>query len=160
MLFCMDMPPLEWATDEELFASLPGGQAVIDWFGFCPDFHDGTLEKLELCDDNALLGVRAFRMTNQINDEGFYIHDRHAVVTFRLLGVTGLKLEGDASSVILQLSIRRLSATPNQSEWQTCRGPVAGDIEIAFDTSIGLYGSIYAKELVFEIRPWNTIQKE
>jgi hypothetical protein len=49
----------DWITDAALFASLPGGQAVIDWFGFCPDFHDASLERLEFAGGNALLSVRA-----------------------------------------------------------------------------------------------------
>jgi hypothetical protein len=44
----MGMPSSDWSTGENLFVSLPGGQSVVDWFGFCPDFHDGALEPLEL----------------------------------------------------------------------------------------------------------------
>ncbi len=42
---------------------------------------------------------------------------------------------------------------PNQSEWQTCAGPVQGNIEVAFDTAIGLHGSLYAEELEFALQP-------
>ncbi len=55
----MSMPSPPLATDENLFASLPGGQAVIDWFGFCPVFHDGTLERLELSDGNDANSLRS-----------------------------------------------------------------------------------------------------
>ena len=147
------MPPSDWANDESLFASLPGGQAVIDWFGFCPQFHDGLLEKLELMSGNATLTVQCFRMTDQVDAKGYFIVDREASVTLRMRGVSGIMLEGDASSIISQLIIRRLAKNPPKSEWITCKGPAIGDIEVAFDTSIGLYGSIFAKELEFELLP-------
>jgi hypothetical protein len=147
------MPLSPWTTDENLFASLPGGQTVIDWFGFCPDFHDGTLERLELSAGNAVLTVRAFRMTTKTDTSGFYVRDRHAFVTLRMRGVTGVRLEGDAESIISELLIRRLQTDASRTDWQYCAGPVAGNIEVMFDTSIGLYGSIFAKELAFELQP-------
>ena len=149
----MEMPSSDWTTDQALFASLPGGQAVIDWFGFCPDFHDGTLERLELSAGNAALVVRTYRMTSKVDAEGFHVPDRHASVTLRMRGVTGVKLEGDANSILGELLILRLPSTPERSAWETCHGPVSGDIEIAFDTAVGLYGTIYAKDLAFEIMP-------
>jgi hypothetical protein len=139
--------------DRDLFASLPGGQAVIDWFGFCPDFHDGTVERLELSGGNAVLAIRAFRMTSKVDAEGYFVPDRHALVTLHMRGVTGLKLEGDAGSIIAELMIRRLPVAPDPSAWETCAGPVVGDVEIAFDTAMGLYGTIYAKDLTFELNP-------
>jgi hypothetical protein len=149
----MEIESPEWATDQALFASLQGGQAIIDWFGYCPDFHDGTLERLQLSNKTASLSVRSFRMTSKVSSEGFYVPDRHASVTLLMRGVTGVRLDGDADSIISELMIRRLPRKPDRSEWQSCGGPEAGDIEIAFDTAIGLYGAIYAKELEFELRP-------
>lgn len=32
---------------------------MIDWFGFCPVFHDGTLERLELSDGNDANSLRS-----------------------------------------------------------------------------------------------------
>ena len=149
----MEMPSSDWTTDNDFFASLPGGQAVIDWFGFVPDFHDGTVDRLELSGRDALLAIKASIMTNKVDAKGYYVPDRHALVTLRIKSITGLKLEGDAGSVISELMIRRLPETPNRSDWQTCGSPVQGDIEIAFDTAIGLYGSIFGKQLEFVLQP-------
>jgi len=149
----MNAPAPYWKTDEELFASLLGGQAVIDWFGFCPDFHDGELEKLELSGGNATLRVRTHRMTSETDAKGFIVLDRHAVVTLHMRGVTGVKLGGNADSIILDLVIRRLQTDGVRSDWETCAGPIAGNIEVVFDTAIGLYGSIFTKELEFELQP-------
>jgi hypothetical protein len=65
-------------TDAELIASLPGGQQVIDWFGFCPNFHDSVLERLEIASGDAVLALRAVRMTDRIDATGHFILDRHA----------------------------------------------------------------------------------
>lgn len=143
----------DWNTDAELFASLPGGQAVIDWFGFCPDFHDGSLEKFELSVGNAMLSVRTFRMTSETDENGFFVLDRNAVVILRMRGVTGVKLEGDAQSCISELLIRRLQTDGARSGWESCSGPVTGNIEVAFGATIGLFGSIFTQELEFELQP-------
>lgn len=55
--------------------------------------------------------------------------------------------------IISELMIRRLACNPGPSAWVSCGGPVAGDIEIAFDTAVGLYGVIYAQDLTFELQP-------
>ena len=92
-------------------------------------------------------------MTDQVDAAGFFVLDRRASVTLHMRGVSGVKLEGDASSIISRLIIRRLDANAPASDWISCMGPTIGDIEVMFDTSIGLYGSIFAKELEFEIQP-------
>ena len=138
-------------TDKALFSSLPGGRAVIDWFGFCPSFHDATLESITIANGSASLTLRAFRITDRTDETGCFILDRHTQVVIRLRHVTGLSLAGDAMSIISELTVRRLPATPDRSEWPTCEGPADGDIEVAFGTSIGLTGSLYAKEVEFEL---------
>jgi hypothetical protein len=140
-------------TDKALVSSLPGGQAVIDWFGFCPSFHDATLERVVIANGSASLSLMAFRMTDRTDENGYFILDRHVQVVIRMRGVTGLSLTGDAVSIISELTVRRLPATPDRSEWPTCEGPAAGDIEVAFGTSIGLTGSIYARVVEFELLP-------
>jgi hypothetical protein len=149
----METPRPDWSTDEDLFASLPGGRAVIDWFGFCPYFHDSVLERLELSERNASLAIRAFRMTNATDANGYFILDRHALVTLQMRSVTGLRLDGDAGSIMSELTIRRLEEAPDPAAWETCAGPGVGDIEIAFDASVGLRGSIYTRDLAFQLDP-------
>jgi hypothetical protein len=147
---------LEPSMDESLIASFPGGQAVIDWFGFCPDFHDASIERIEVASGHAILAMRAFRTTSEVDAAGYFVRDRHALVTLRMERVAGLKLEGDAGSIISELVIRRLHASPDAADWQTCAGPQVGDIAIAFDSAVGLFGRIYAKELTFHLHPIET----
>ena len=142
--------------NESFFASFPGGQAVIDWFGFCPDFHDASLERIEVASGHAILAMHAFRTTSEVEAAGYFIRDRHALVTLRMERITGLKLEGDAGSIISELVIRRMRVSASPADWQTCAGPQAGDIEIAFESAVGLFGRIYAKDLTFELHPVET----
>jgi hypothetical protein len=141
------------ALDVELFASLSGGQSVIDWFGFCPTFHDGALERLEIEGGNAVLVIRTFRMIDQLDATGLFILDRHALVTLYLRGVTGLRLEGDTGSIMGHLIIRRVESKPSRDEWVSCGGPSAGDLEVTFDTAVGLFGSMFAKEVELKLDP-------
>ena len=132
------MSSSDWDNDENLFASLAGGQAVIDWFGFCPRFHDASLERLEIVNGNVLVAIRAFRMTDELDQQRRFICDRHALVTLKISEVSGIRLHGSAVSIISDLKIRRLTADEAASNWETCAAPVKGDIEVTFDTSIGL----------------------
>ena len=129
----MSMPPCCWPTDELLFAELAGGQTLIDWFGFCPNFHDGKLEKFELFDGNAVLSILTHRLTRDVDADGYFVLDRLATVTLRFFGVTGVKLEGLAGSIISYLCIRRLQTDEADFTWHSCAAPIAGNIEVAFD---------------------------
>jgi len=112
-----------------------------------------VLERLELGHNDAVLTIRTSRMTDRIGPDGRNIHDHHALVTIRLTGVTGLKLEGEAGSVIFELTINRVKADAPPDEWTTCAGPRAGDLEVCIDTSVGLFGSLFTKQLALELTP-------
>jgi hypothetical protein len=97
------------------------------------------------------MAVRAFRITADVDADGHFVLDKHAVVTFEFEGVTGISLVGDASAIISELVVRRVTREP--LEWQTCGGPRPGDIEVRFDSSYGLAGGIYAREVRLAVSP-------
>lgn len=138
-------------TDPALFAALPGGRDVIDWFGRVPFFHDATLDRLDISVDAILIALKGFRMTDRVAPDGRFVLDRQARVSFRMTGVTGLRLGGCAAAIVAELSIRRLAA--DLPDWETCAGPRAGDYEIAFAASYGLEGSIWCRELRLDLKP-------
>jgi hypothetical protein len=143
-----------WHTDPELFDSLPGAAAVTDWFGFLPSFHDWELLGLEMAPAAVSLRLHAFRMTSETDADGYFVRDRHAIVTLRLTKVTGLSLSGCSASIILELRIRQFEAGRSAPvEWQTCGGPEEGDYEIVIDAAYGLQGTIFAKGVELEIIP-------
>jgi hypothetical protein len=138
-----------WQTDPELLARLPGGPALIEWFGFVPSFHDAVVERLEIADHSATLALKAHRMTNEVDADGYFVLDRHVVVTLHFAEVSVIALNGNAAAIIFELRIRRLGA--DGKGWPTCPGPDAGDIEVSFESSYGLEGRITAKRLAFEL---------
>ena len=142
---------LYWTTDNEVFLSLPGGEALAEWFGFIPSFHDATLERLKLGEGSASLTLKAFRMTREVNSEGFFVTDKHVLVHIHLSGVTGVKLNGNSSSSIAGLGVRRISS--GLPGWDTCDGPEKGDFEVSWDTNWGLEGALYARDVSFEYEP-------
>jgi hypothetical protein len=144
----------DWRTDPDLFASMPGGAALVEWFGFVPTFHDATLEGLEISEEATTLRLKAFRMTSEVDSAGYYVLDRHALVTISLSGVSGISLTGNATSIISELRIRRLSA--DAPGWHSCGGPEAGDFEIDFTSSYGLYGQLFARDLALGFTPMAT----
>lgn len=97
------------------------------------------------------MALRAFRMTDAVDAKGFFVLDKHAVVTLHLSDVTGVHLTGNAASILSELGIRRVRAAP--AGFSTCGGPASGDIEVSFDASYGLEGSIYAREVSFSVDP-------
>jgi hypothetical protein len=140
-----------WKTDHDLFAALPGGAKVIEWFGFVPSFHDASLGNLEIAMGVVIVRLKAFRMTNEVDAKGYFVLDRHALVDFHFSEVSGIYLVGDAQSSIASLRVRRI--TSDLTGWETCGGPRAGDIQVSFDTNVGLYGSIFARSLTLSLTP-------
>jgi hypothetical protein len=140
-------------TDPHLFAGLPGGSEIIEWFGFCPSFHDSALNSLELKGGSATLRIRAFRMTAEVDASGHYMLDRHAHISFELSGVTGIALRGDAESILDELTITRVETVA--ADWPMCVGPQVGDFELNFTTNIGLEGVMFAKEIKMLLEPSN-----
>lgn len=146
-----DADGIRWSTDSQLLTELPGGLALLEWFEGVPFFHDATLDRLEIADACVTIKLRAFRMTSEVDEGGHFILDKHAVVAIRLSGVTGIAMKGDASAIISELGIRRL--TVDTAGWQTSAGPKRGDFEVSFESSYGLEASVFARGLTFQTTP-------
>jgi hypothetical protein len=139
------------ASREETFAQAPGGKEIIAWFGFAPSFHDATLKSLTLAANAATIVLAAFRMTSEVDANGYFVVDRHAHVTIELDEVSGVVLNGSADAIISELRVRRLTAP--SGTWHSVAGPEAGDFEVAWDSSYGLEGALYARTVRFVLEP-------
>ena len=72
---------------------IPGGVELIKWFGFTPHFHDASVLFAKFVDGGrGELRIHAWRMTDQTDAHGYFILDRHAVVTFSFEGVRDINL--------------------------------------------------------------------
>ncbi|MDR7220574.1 hypothetical protein [Aminobacter aminovorans] len=81
------------AESGEAFAEIPGARELIAWFGFVPHFHDAELFDIELSSRRSgYLKIRAFRMTDKVDDKGYFILDRHVLVTLTLESIGEISL--------------------------------------------------------------------
>jgi hypothetical protein len=142
---------VHWTTDDDLFLSLEGAKAVADWFGYIPSFHDASIDRLELGNGAAELALRYFRMTDEVNERGYFVLDRHALITIHLHGVTGVSLTGNAGASVDELGIRRVAV--EQTGWDSVAGPDIGDLEVRWKSNVGLQGAIFARDVRFSLVP-------
>jgi Immunity protein 50 len=72
-----------------------GAQAVLDWFGRWPSFHDGEIIELHLSRRGpSRLKLHTWRIAKKLVDgKAHFSTEQEAVVTFVLERVTDLKLE-------------------------------------------------------------------
>ena len=133
-----------WDCDPASLGLIEGANDILDWFGFLPSFHDSTIIKIEFENGNGVLEVAAFRMTDKTDERGFFVLDRHAIVTFHLTKVRGMLLDCQANPTVMELGIRRLSADNLPA---SNAGASENDLELALDDVCGGSGSIYASEV-------------
>jgi hypothetical protein len=136
-----------WTTDRALLESLPGGAELIAWFGGVPTFHDALLERLDLDGRSATIGLKVFRMTDRVDGHGYFLLDRHASVTIRLIDIGFLRLEGDSGTIVSSLGIRR------SAEGAAGKPGCAGGLELRIERSVGLEGSIHARRVELSLVP-------
>ena len=87
-----------------VLSQIPGGRALVDWFGGVPTYHDGEVLSIHLeRDQPSKLVVYAFRMNSETGAPGF-------TTTFVLDGIDSLELKGfSIQNVVNRLSIHARS---------------------------------------------------
>ena len=123
----------------EAWNDIAGAELLRKWFGAIPSFQDAGVESLTLTSGHGgSIRIRAFRMTDQIDERGYYVLDKHAFVTFHLSGVSDVELEDfDVGSVLDQLQVVR----------------VGERFEIVFRSHVGLSGRLQAERIGVEVDP-------
>lgn len=138
------MPPVEERTSitestEEITGSIDGAQAVLDWFGCWPSFHDAEIVELHLSRRGpSRLRILNWRVNWQVVEDGYYRREKEAVVTFVFDRITDLKLEDfSQQNVIFGLRIEK-------SE---------GGIRLILAPCYGISGFIEAAAVSVEVAP-------
>ena len=129
---------------ESEFADIPGGSKVLDWFGRVPRFHDAIILELTLRNSKeSCLRIHAWNMTNEVDQNGFFVLAKHAVVTISAHHVTSIQLDDfDTSAIIFDLTIRK-----------------HGDqYTISWSSSYGISESFKAKKLRMELQPGKPVE--
>jgi hypothetical protein len=124
----------------ELIApSVPGADEVVRWFGEWPSFSDAEVLEIVLRrKGRSSILVHVWRMTGEVNAEGHFVLDRHAVITVWLEGITDLEL-GDFSP---QNVIGSLDIKPQESGFRVTLWPI-----------YGVGGHIDAARVTFSLEP-------
>jgi hypothetical protein len=96
------------------------------------------------------LVLSAFRITDDVDEQGFFVLDRHVRVSFRFEKVSGVMLDCSPLTTIMELGLRRL--TPEHLPISNTLAS-AGDYELGFDDVYGGSGAIYAKAISISLEP-------
>jgi hypothetical protein len=88
---------------------ISGASDVVSWFGHWPSFHDAEIISLHLNRSGpSTLVLYAWNMTDKVDASGHYVLEKHALVTFTLLGIADLELaDFSGQNVIGSLVIER-----------------------------------------------------
>ena len=122
-----------------MIPDVPGADAFAAWFGHWPSFHDAEILELHLSRDSASwLKMHTWLMTGQVGADGYYVLDKHAVVTFHMEEVTDLELAGfSGQNVIFGVEVTR---TEN-------------GYRLALDPCFGLFGYLEAERMSIALSP-------
>ena len=80
-------------TPETILRGIPGGEALLGWFGRVPRFHDANLLELNLSSKGpSSLRIHTWEMTTETDAQGYFVLDKHIVVIISLDEVTYVAL--------------------------------------------------------------------
>ena len=124
---------------DEFLRNIAGAQKLFDWFGYWPSFHDAEILSLALNRSGVSdMRILTWEMTNEIDEKGFYVLQKHTIVRFIFEEIIDLELSGFSDqNVIFGLSLR----------------PIAEGTRIALDPCCGLAGNISARNISVELEP-------
>ena len=139
---------------ETTYASIPGGSNLVEWFGHVPNFHDAEIVRFSLHRRApSVLTIHAWNTTREVNNRGYRVLDKQAVVTFALEDVMDLQLEGFShQNVISGLHLRRAPERPDRRPFYGL-DPSPKDYEIELEPCFGLYGIIRCRRVLVDFIP-------
>lgn len=137
-----------------IYDDVPGGADVVRWFGQEPTFHDAEILSLLLCrKGQSVLRLHGWINTGAVGQDGYFVLDRHAIVTFTLSGVMDLQLVGfSIQNVIGGLVLRRAPDRPERRGYLAL-DPLPQDIEIELEPCYGLSGLIRSRAVSIAFEP-------
>ncbi|WP_420471700.1 MULTISPECIES: hypothetical protein [unclassified Brevundimonas] len=96
--------------EETQFSFLDGAEAFSRWFGIdAPYFHDAEVESLTLTHrGESRLSIRTFRMTPEVDAAGYFVLEKHCLLTFILQDVFEVDLDAfDEGAILMGLTVLR-----------------------------------------------------
>lgn len=127
-------------TPAAILQELPGGEALLAWFGRVPSFHDGELLEIAFFGKGeGLMRIHAWILTDKVDELGHLVTDRHAVVTFALEGVSTIECTDFdmVPGIILDLEVTR----------------VEEGLRFEWSPSYGVCGTVTARQARVSLEP-------
>ena len=136
-----------------IYDAVPGGADLVRWFGQVPSFHDAEILSLHLRrKGQSVLRLHGWN-TGEVGQDGYFVLDRHVIVTFTLDGVMDVQLDGfNIQNVIGGLILRRAPDRPER-RGHLALDPLPQDIEIELEPCYGLSGLIRARAVSVTFEP-------
>ena|SRR5690349_10484292 len=119
--------------------NISGLDELVAWFGRIPRFHDAKILGVSLhTDQPSTIRIHAWQMTDEKDEKGYFILDRHVVVTISLEQVTSISLtDFNLPGIIYDLELSN-----------------SGDeVQIAWTGSYGVDGTLRAKRARIDLKP-------
>jgi hypothetical protein len=140
--------------DPAIYHEVPGGADLLCWFGEVPSFHDAEILSLHLRRiGDSYLRLHGWINTAAVGRDGFYVLDRHAIVTFTLDGIMDLQFDGfSKQNVIGGLTLRRAPDRQDRRGYLAL-DPLPQDFEIELEPCYGLNGLIRARSVAITVQP-------
>ncbi|MFS2179015.1 hypothetical protein ACVITL_002541 [Rhizobium pisi] len=126
-------------SSTSILHDIPGGKALLEWFGRVPRFHDAYLLEITFSNGAGLLRIHAWNMTNEVDAKGYFILDKHAIVTLTLEGVSAINcIDFDmVPGIIFGLEITKVDE----------------HFRVEWDSSYGVDGFVTAKHMRIDLVP-------
>jgi hypothetical protein len=127
-------------TPASVLHDISGGDALIEWFGRIPYFHDGELREITFSNKGVgLLRIYTWNMTDELNAEGYFVLEKHATVTIALEGVR-------------EINCSDFDMVPGIIGFLWITKP-DDNYRIEWDASYGVTGVIIAQQLSIDLVP-------
>jgi len=136
-----------------IYENISGGPELLAWFGQEPTFHDAEILSLTLTRNGiSELKIHGWIGTDAVDQDGYRVLEKHAVVTFAFEDIMDLQLDGfSRQNVINGLILRYATDRGRAGYYALPKGPE--DIEIELRPCYGLDGFIRAKKVTISFRP-------
>ena len=129
---------------ERPYEGIPGGAELLAWFGRVPTFHDAEIVNLNLFRRApSTLSPHTWNMSQQVDARGYFVLEKHAVVTFAIEDIIDLQLDGFShQNVIGGLKLRRTQLDPQRRHLVYGDAFSSEDWEIEIEPCFGVNGRI------------------
>jgi hypothetical protein len=139
------------SNTETLYQNIQGGKELVDWFGIVPSFHDAEILSLHLDrSEGARLTLYGWITSDALDEQGYFVNNKRATVTFTFKEITDLKLdEFNQQNVINGLALSRHSEK-NEN------GTELGEVQLTLNHCFGLSGYLRGRGLSVNFVPKET----